>query len=507
MDTMDTNLEDFFDDYIKNVDLNTELQNFYEFINDDDLNESFIELQELTNLRNENYKRYNDISLLNINSVSPNYKELVNEINKIYNYITFENILLDSKEDAINTKKTIDLVYSYIHRLEELLEKEVKELEIENNERQNKLKYIDYNSLDKNILSKFLTKYNNLILYNSTIEIELYENYKRQKKRRKYLNELYRIINLEIDYIVDNFTTPLSDINHKINEEINKIYNSIYYLEDLIMEGSKYQADLILFKNYFNSLIAYDDTNYNDSNRVYNLLCKNLKIQSLLEYFESCFIKEIEESRKEENFIYEKYGIKNIKSSLDYISANYIDIVSDEDKNVINLLYKKINEEYDLKDIYNIFKKLINKIWSKSLTNIYSYKENEDFCFICTNNQFLDEKHESILITNKMLNRVTDYLNYQIGFICDFNDNILYITENEDIMSVKHDDMSNLKSPKQLEQEFINFKVCNRIALNGYITKIRAVYLINDGNMTKYKKAVELANQYNLPLIVLKKDN
>ena len=106
-----------------------------------------------------------------------------------------------------------------------------------------------------------------------------------------------------------------------------------------------------------------------------------------------------------------------------------------------------------------------------------------------------------------MLNRVTDYLNYQIGFICDYNDNILYITENEDIMSVNHEDMSNLKSPKQIEQEFINFKVCNRLALNGYITKIKAVYLINDGNMSKYKKAVELANQYKLPLIVLKKDN
>ena len=503
---MDTNVEDFFDDYVQTVNLNSELQSFYEFINDDDLNESLIESQELTALRNENYKRYNEISLFNINSLSPNYKEIVEEINKTYNYIIFENILFDSKDEAINTKKILDLVYSYIYKLEESLKKEVIELEKANDERQNKLKEINYNKIDKNILSDFLIKYNNLILYNSTIEIELYENYKRQKKRKKYLNELYRIINLEIDDVIDNFSTSLKNINNQINEAIKKIYDNIYYLEDLIMEDSKYQADLIIFKNYFTSIIAYDDSNYSESNRVYNLLCKDLKIKSLLEYFETCFIKEIEDSRKEENFIYEKYGIKNIKTSLDYISANYIDIISDEDKNVINLLYKKINEEYDLNDIYTIFKKIINKIWSKSLTDIYSYKENEDFCFICTNNQFLDEKHESILITNKMLNRVTDYLNYQIGFICDFNDNILYITENEDIMSVKHDDMSNLKSPKQIEQEFMNFKVCNRIALNGYITKIKAVYLINDGNMIKHKKAVELANQYNLPLIVLKKD-
>ena len=83
----------------------------------------------------------------------------------------------------------------------------------------------------------------------------------------------------------------------------------------------------------------------------------------------------------------------------------------------------------------------------------------------------------------------------------------MYITENDDIMSVDSDDMSNLKTPLQLEQEFINFKVCNRIALNGYKTKIQAIYFINDGDIDKYKKAIELANIYQLPLIELKKDN
>jgi len=501
---MDTNVEDFFDDYVETVNLDSELKSFYEFLNNDDLNESLIESQELINLRNENYKRYNDINLLNINSLSHNYKEIVDEINKIYNYITLENILSDSKEEALNTKKIIDLVYSHINKLEKLLEKEVIELEKEKKEKINKLKQINYNKIDKNILSDFLIKYNNLILYNSTIEEEFYENYKRQKKRKKYLNELYRIINLELEETLE-MQNPLNDINNKINEEIKKIYNKIYYLEDLIMEKSKYQHELLTFKNYFSSIIAYDDSNYNDANRVYNLLCNDLKIKSLLEYFESSFIKEIEDSRKEENFIYEKYGIKNIKTSLDYISANYIDFLADEEKNIISTLYNK--NELELNEMYDLFKNIINKLWFKSLTNIYSYNENDDFCFICTNNQFLDEKHESILITSKMLKRVTDYQNYQIGFICDFNNNILYITENEDIMSVKYDDMSCLKTPKQIEQEFVNFKVCNRIALNGYITKIKAVYLIHDGNMTKYKKAVELANQYNLPLITLKKDN
>ena len=72
-------------------------------------------------------------------------------------------------------------------------------------------------------------------------------------------------------------------------------------------------------------------------------------------------------------------------------------------------------------------------------------------------------------------------------------------------MSVSNEDLSNLKTPLQLEEEFISFKVCNRIALDGYRTKIQAVYLIDDGNSIKYDKALELANMYKLPLIILDK--
>ena len=141
------------------------------------------------------------------------------------------------------------------------------------------------------------------------------------------------------------------------------------------------------------------------------------------------------------------------------------------------------------------------------MTDVFSYDPGNDFCFICTNNQFIDEKYQAILITKQMLERVENYSDYQIGFICNFNDNILYVTESEDIMLADNNDMSNLKTPKQIEQEFLNFKIRNRIALNGYITSISAVYFINDGDYIKYRKAVELANQYKLPLLILKKDN
>lgn len=183
-------------------------------------------------------------------------------------------------------------------------------------------------------------------------------------------------------------------------------------------------------------------------------------------------------------------------------------MLTEEEKMLIEYLHEKVmSQDYNLEEIYNRIKLLTNNIWKKSITKVGSYNREEDFNFICTNNQFIDEKHQAILITKKMLDRVTDYSDYQIGFICDYNDNLLYVTENEDIMTVDYNDMSNLKTPKQIEQEFLNFKVCSRLALNGYITKIAAVYYIDDGNNIKYKKAVDLSNQHKLPLIVLKKIN
>lgn len=303
-------------------------------------------------------------------------------------------------------------------------------------------------------------------------------------------------------------TELLSDMNKKIEFKIKEINEAIIYLEDLMLKNSKYKNEFDLFKNYFNSLIAYNDVDYKDVCRIYNILINNFKIKSLINYFEESFIKEIEYCRDEEKFIYDKYGIKNIKTSLDYISANYINMLTEEEKMLIEYLHEKVmSQDYNLEEIYNRIKLLTNNIWKKSITKVGSYNREEDFNFICTNNQFIDEKHQAILITKKMLDRVTDYSDYQIGFICDYNDNLLYVTENEDIMTVDYNDMSNLKTPKQIEQEFLNFKVCSRLALNGYITKIAAVYYIDDGNNIKYKKAVDLSNQHKLPLIVLKKIN
>ena len=500
---VNTSVENIFDDYFETINLNDELETFYTFINDDELTESFIEKKVLTDIRNDNYNRYNAIDLSLLEGLSPDYEDIVKEIKKIYSFILPEDLLTNDLQNSNENKKILDLIYKYLNQVEIQVEKDLSTLEKENNERQSKIKQIDYKQIENNILEKIMKIYNNIVIYNSIIENNIYDNYKKQLKRKKDINKIYRLINLEIN---DDPKEKIN-LNDKINEEINKMHTNIQYLEDLILEKSIYNKEFIEFKDYFNELIAYDDTNYTDVNNVYNELCVNQKIKSMLNYFEESFIKERENSKKEEEFVYEKYGIKNIKTSLDYVSSNYMDKINDSEKEIIEKLYEEINSgNYNISQLYNKFKKIVNKIWKNSITDIYSYNDKEDFCFICANNQFIDEKYQTIIITKRMLERVNDYSNYQIGFICDFNDNILYVTENDDIMTIDYNDMSNLKTPKQIEQEFINFKVSNKLALNGYITKLNAVYFINDYDITKYKKAIELANQYNLPLIVLKKD-
>lgn len=499
---MDTNDEFFFDDYFGNINLKEELRKFYQIINEEEFNKE----SNLTDIRNENYKRYNDINLVLLEKLPNDFEVIVNEIKRIYSYILPNQILISDFEDSYEIKKILDSIYSYLQELNNIIKIESTKLEKINNDRQLKIKDIDFSNFDKKVLHEVLNKYNDIVLYSSVTEENIIENYNRQINIKKDLNDLYRIINLELDDSNDN-KDILKKLNDEINIEINNIKDKILYLEDLIIEKSEYQEEFNVFKSYFTNVIAYDDNNYSDVNRVHHIICDDLKLKSLICYFEESFIKEIEKLKQEETFVYEKIGIKNVKKSLDYICANYMDFLTEEEKSTINDLYNTLNNNvFVLKKVYDKLKKIVVKIWKETVTDPYEYTINKDFCFICSNNQFIDEKYQTILITSKMLERTQDYSDYEIGFICEFNNNILYVTENEDIMTVDHNDMSNLKTPKQIEQEFINFKVCNRIALNGYQTKINAVYIIGGQDLIKYKKAVELSNQYKIPLIVLKKD-
>ena len=491
------------------IDLNKDIEKLYEIINDEELHDEFDKNVRLTKLRNENHKRYYDIEILKYNDLPNELEDVVEDIINLYSNINSKEILSHNLLEADNTKITLDNIYRRIDRLDRMVKSSLKELVNNNDEKQAKfsLNFFETLNINEELKKDLIDKYNDLVLFNSYITEDTYEDLKRQVKREQYINEILKLLNLEEEKKINlQKKDKLEVLNKKIDEEILKYKQQIQYLEDIIPYNSKHIEEFEDFKDFCNKLIAYDDTSYDNAKQTYEILSDELRFKNHVANFEELFVQEIMDKQKEEEFIYEKIGIKNLKTSLNYISANYMDKLDDESKNIIEYIYDKLNQEnYDLKELNKALGLVVRNIWSETITDVYTFNPNEDYYFICANNQFIDEKYQTILITKKEVNRVDDYDDYQIGFICGYNDNIMYITENDDIMTVDSEDMSNLKTPLQLEQEFMNFKVCNRIALNGFKTKIQAVYYINDGNIDKYIKAIELANIYKLPLIELKK--
>lgn len=503
------NTFEVFNDYFENMNLNEDIKKIYEIIDDDELQDQYEINSKLTKLRNDNHRRYYDINISKLNKLPNDFEDIVEDTISLYNFIDSKVLLIENIQEAIMHKKLLDNIYRKLNRIDKMVSSSLKELETENDKKQSKFSITYFKNLDISDETKkiLLDKYNELILYNSFIIEDNYENLKRQTIRKDYISEIFKLLNIEEENKINILKKDkLLILNQKIEVEIEKHKEKIQYLQDLMVENSKYTEEFNDFIEFYNKIIAYDDKNYNNAKQTYEILCDDSRFKIMISRFEEMFIEERENNKKEEKFVLEKFGIKNIKKSLDYISANYVNFFDSETKQIVEYVYNKINSDnYELEEIKKTLDFIVRRIWENTITDVYSFNPNEDFYFICSNNQFVDEKYQTILITKKELERVNDYSDYQIGFICNYNDNIMYITENDDIMTVDYDDMSSLKTPIQLEQEFINFKVCNRIALNGYKTKIQAVYYINDGDMEKYMKAIELANIYKLPLIVLKK--
>jgi hypothetical protein len=147
-------------DNFDTINSNDELNRFYAFLNDEEQNQMFGEDTLLTNKRNENYKRYSDINISCLENLSTDYENIVNEIRKIYSFISGEQLLNDEMEQAIENKKIIDFIYYYLDKLEKMIYDELVLLEEENDKRQKKIKDYDYSKLRNDTLQIILYKLN-----------------------------------------------------------------------------------------------------------------------------------------------------------------------------------------------------------------------------------------------------------------------------------------------------------------------------------------------------------
>lgn len=502
----------FFDDFVQNIDLNEDLKELYQALGNENKIRELEENIVLNKKRNANHKRYHDINISKYEGLPQEFLDITENIFELYNYIDDKNILNSDLYETNNITTLLDNIYRRIDRLDNMVKTYLKQLMKENDEKQVTFSFNNFYrmEIEENLKKEIIDKYNKLAIFSSNISKDPYVEIKRQAERAKYISEILVLLNIEEEKKVTlKRKDKLEILNKELDIQIAKYKEQIQYLEDIMPSDSRHIKEFEEFKDFCNKIIAYDDTNYENAKQTFEILNNDERFKNHVLNFEELFVQEIIDKKNEEVFIYEKIGEKNFRKSLDFIINNYMEFLDDESKDKIDKIINILStSNYDLKQINELLNSIVSKIWKKEITDVYSFNPNENYCFICTNNQFIDPKYQAILITKEAIKKVNDYDDYQIGFICEYNNNIMYITENDDIMSVSDiDDMSNLKTPRQLEEEFIDFKVCNRIALNGFQTKLQGVYFINDGNIEKKMKAIELANMYNLPLIQLKKDN
>ncbi len=498
-----------FDDYVNNVDLDSDIKIFYDFMDDDKLKKDFENKSKLNKLRNKNYKRYTDINITKFENISYDFNDIIKDTLNLYRQVDYKNLLSQSDSEAKDTKQLLDCIYKNFSIVENIAKKALKKLNDENDRKQSmfSIPYFKGLNISDKIKEELIDKYNDLVLFNSVLSDNIYDDLERQVERRKYIDEILRILNLEEENkISETKFEKLKVLNKKINGKIHKFQSNIQYLTDLVLNDSKYIDEFNKFRDFFNKLIAYDDTSYNEAKQVYETLCDDDKIKNVISNFEDKFIQEIEDTKKEEQKKYIEKEIQIFNDCLNSINTYYMNILDESDKLIINNILEKIKDN-DV-NLYNIelqLDEILKKIWSFVITDIYDFNPDKDYKFICSNNQFIDEKYQTILITKNEIKKVKEYGDYQIGFICGYSDNIMYITGENDIMDVDFNNVSRLKTPIQLESEFIDFNNCNKIALDGYKTKVEAVYYIPNDDINTRFKAIELANAYDLPLIELDK--
>lgn len=484
------------------LDLNEDMKKIYELIGDDKLYE---DNNKLAKLRSKNHRRYHAINILKYTDLPIEFNSIINSFLNVYNSIDKNKILVCDYSTSLKINELLDDLYSKIRKLDEVVKIYLQKITKENDKNQSKfsIEYFNGLDLDKNKKQLLIDKYNSLVIYTSYIREDIYDDLKSQVKRKQLIEEMNNIIsgnNNSKEVLLKN---GLNEINSKINELIIKYKDKIQYLEDIIPNQSKYLNEFKNFKDYYNSIFAYDDENYDVSKKVYDLLVDETKFKQYVSNFEDLFIQEIYD-REKVNIDEPDLDKENLKNIIEHIENTYKDKLDLENINIINYVLSKLNnKDYDIKDLNKAIKLVIRRIWENTITDVYSFNPNEDYHFICSNNQFIDIKYQTILITKDEVNRSNQYGDYQIGFICKYTDNILYTTDKEDIMDDKDSEI--IETPIDLENKFSDFSKCSRIALDGYKTKIDAVYFIDDGNKEKYMSALNLANTCKLPLLILKK--
>ena len=504
------NANSLFDrDYFEDMNLDEDMEKIYSLVKDEEEYNEYEKDMNLSRMRVENHKKYHRIKLELIEDL-PNYFYLdVKNIKSIYSKINEKKLLTANyKESEKNKYRLLEIDKAY-NELKFKVEKELDKLLKSNNADQKILDYSTFKNLtlDKDELKKILNYYDTLLVVTSNVFDNVFSEYKNEIVRRKIIDKIKKILDDEAEKLKNSAKLrELALLNEKIDVQLIALNNKLDYLDKLVKEDSEYLPDYDKFKTLCDTVVNYNKNSLEEARETYKMICLKDKIDIFIKRFETLFLQEVENDIKGKN--YEKFEQEKLKlrNIIKDIEKYYYEFLDKEEARYIRILKLDITSKIvNIEEAKEKINNIITKIWHNYLTDVYLYNPNDDYRFICTNNQFIEPKDEAILITKKFINKLDSYENYQIGFIC--NDNILYITEKEDIMDADDEEKEYLKLPNEVESNFSSFSECNKIVLDGNNTIFTAVYFIDDGDSDKLNTAIEYANTYNIPLIRLKKDS
>lgn len=497
------NTNSLFDkEYFEDMDLNDDMEQIYSLIKNDEEYEEYEKEINLSKMRVDNHKKYHSIKIKNFDNLPNLYYLDVKKIKKIYSEIDEKKILKSNYNESEEIKYKLLQLEKLIDNFKNRLEKDYKIISKENDNIQKMWNYKVINNVDVSPEEKkeLLKYYEELIIISSDYKNNIYEDFKMEIKRKKYINKINLILKKEQKKLIDKQKQKELDLlNKKIKKPKQKLNDKLKYLQMLIIDNSKYEEDFNKFKKLCNAIKNYDKNNLEEARDTYKLLCLQDKIDIFVNRLEKLFLEELEKQIKGKEYKEYEINLMKLNNITDKIEKNYYDTLNKKDAKYIREIKRKLKDKIiNIEEEKNNLSLLIKRIWKNYLTDVYTYNPNEDYHFICSNNQFIEPKYETILLTNKIVNKSENYGEYQIGFICNHIDNIIDMENNE---------LEILKLPIQVEKSFVDFNDYNKIFLDGNKTILEAVYFIDDGDINKLYKAIELANIYNIPLIKLKRDN
>lgn len=362
----------------------------------------------------------------------------------------------------------------------------------------------------------------------------------------KYLSEIYHLPNnefleskeIDIFYKLESIVGRETILTAILNQEKNLLikYYNLYSQKEFLEDFNELEDKLnIIYFNYQKNKnkLFFIDSIYHYENLDYDSALNEIK--GVIE--EKNMLEEIHKKR-----------IVSIRDSLKSMLEYQLPFTVQERQRIVNVcietqkIIDKFGEEnYHLNEL-KYYKKMIEledimlpfaeKMWQQYLIYPTSYSTGNEFGFLVSKeNNDGNEIVETTLLTDEHIRNIESNSKYNYGFIYYFRSNSLLYATTEDVLLKKMEDnhegletiyvdgssyeldnqsISKLVTPKMIvSKDLENKMIKNKVFLkrkNVYPVAVFAFISGDKENSSNYNKALELSENYELPIIEIEKD-